>query len=83
MKAKAHKTAINEYVEKGFAEEEPDESDDNGTVRYLPHHAVFHDDKRTTKYRIVFDASAGEGGDASLNGCFFLVLLSSQTLHLY
>ena len=40
MKAKAHKTTVNEYVEKGFAEEVPDESDDNGTVRYLPHHVV-------------------------------------------
>ncbi|XP_068723412.1 uncharacterized protein [Montipora capricornis] len=45
VKAKAYKTAINEYVEKGFAEEVPDQSDDNGTVRYLPHHAVFRDDK--------------------------------------
>ncbi|XP_068728870.1 uncharacterized protein [Montipora capricornis] len=69
VKAKAYKTAINEYVEKGFAEEVPDQSDDNGTVRYLPHHAVFRDDKRTTKCRIVFDASAREGGDASLNDC--------------
>ena len=69
VKAKAYKTAINEYVEKGFAEEVPDQSDDNGTVRYLPHHAVFRDDKRTTKCRIVFDASARERGDASLNDC--------------
>ncbi|XP_068756894.1 uncharacterized protein [Montipora capricornis] len=69
VKAKAYKTAINEYVEKGFAEEVPDQSDDNGTVRYLPHHAVFRDDKRTTKCRIVFDASAREGCDASLNDC--------------
>ncbi|XP_068738847.1 uncharacterized protein [Montipora capricornis] len=67
VKAKAYKTAINEYVEKGFAEEVPDQSD--GTVRYLPHHAVFCDDKRMTKCRIVFDASAQEGGDASLNDC--------------
>ena len=46
-----------------------DQSDDNGTVRYLPHHAVFRDNKRTTKCRIVFDASAREGGDAPLNDC--------------
>ena len=69
MKAKAYKAAINEYVEKGIAEEVPDQSDDNGTVRYLPHHAVFRDDKRKTKCKIVFDASAREGGDASLNDC--------------
>ena len=44
-------------------------TDNNGTVRYLPYHAVFRDDKRTTRCRIVFDASAREGGDASLNDC--------------
>ena len=60
VKAKAYKAAINEYVEKGFAEEVPDQSDDNRTVRYLPHHAVFRDDKRTTKCRIVFDASLND-----------------------
>ncbi|XP_068708195.1 uncharacterized protein [Montipora capricornis] len=58
VKAKAYKTAINEYLEKGFAEEVSDQTDENGTVRYLPHHAVFRDDKRTTKCRIVFNASA-------------------------
>ncbi|XP_068684166.1 uncharacterized protein [Montipora capricornis] len=60
VKAKGYKTAINEYVEKGFAEEVPDQRDDNGTVRYLPHHVVIRDDKRTTKCRIVFDTSARE-----------------------
>ncbi|XP_068684143.1 uncharacterized protein [Montipora foliosa] len=69
VKAMAYKTAINEYVAKGFEEEVPYQSDDNGTVRYLPHHAVFRDDKRTTKCRIVFDASAREGGEASLMDC--------------
>ena len=72
MKAKAYKTAINEYVEKGFVAEVPDQRDDNGTVEYLAHHAVFRDDKRTTKCRIVFDAYAQEGR-----------LLYNQTLHLY
>ena len=58
MKAKAYNSAINEYVEKGFAEVVPNEDDEDRTVRYLPHHAVFRDDKTTTKCRIVFDASA-------------------------
>ena len=61
VKAKAYDSAINEYVEKGFAEVVPDENDEDGTVRYLPHHAVFRDDKTTTTCRIVFDASAQEG----------------------
>ena len=47
----------------------PDENDEDRTVRYLPHHAVFRDDKTTTKCRIVFDASAREGDGVSLNDC--------------
>ena len=38
-------------------------------VRYLPHHAVYRDDKSTTKTRIVCDASASEGDDVLLNDC--------------
>ena len=33
---------------------------------------MFRDDKRTTKCRIVFNASARKGGDASLNDCILL-----------
>ena len=38
-----------------------------GTRHYLPHHAVFRDEKTTPKCRIVFDASAREGDGVSLN----------------
>ena len=40
-KAEAYTTAINQYVEKGFAEEVADLTSGDGRVRYLPHHAVF------------------------------------------
>ena len=69
VKAKVYNSAINEYVEKGFAEVVPNENDEDRTVRYLPHHAVFRDDKTTTTCRIVFDASAQEGDGVSLNDC--------------
>ena len=39
VKAKAYNSAINEYVEKGFAEVLPNENNEDRTVRYLPHHA--------------------------------------------
>ena len=68
VKAEAYNSAIKEYVEKGFAEVVPKENDEDRTVRYLLHHAVFRDDK-TTKCRIVFDASAREGDGLSLNDC--------------
>ena len=68
-KAEAYTTAINQYVEKGFAEEVLDLTSGGGSVRYLPHHAVFRADRQTTKCRIVFDASAREQDSVSLNDC--------------
>ena len=68
-KAEAYKSAINQYVEKGYAEEVKETDDQGKKVRYVPHHAVFREDKRTRKCRVVFDASAREQQDASLNDC--------------
>ena len=76
QKAEVYSTAINQYVENGFAEEAPDQSSE-GVVRYLPHHAVFRPGKTTTKCRIVFDASAREEGGVSLNDC----VLAGRALH--
>ena len=57
-KADGYKSAINQYVEKGYAEEVKETDDHGKKVRYLPHHAVFREDKTTTKCRVVLDASA-------------------------
>ncbi|XP_074629528.1 uncharacterized protein LOC141887130 [Acropora palmata] len=62
-RANAYKDAINQYVEKGFA------ADGNEKVRYLPHHIVFREDKKTTKCRVVFNASASDEHEVSLNDC--------------
>ena len=39
-------------------------------VHYVPHHAVHREDKKTTKLRMVFDASAKTNGPA-LNDCLY------------
>jgi len=76
VKAEAYGAAINQYVEKGFAEEVPEQGNEDGIVRYLPHRAVLRADKKTTKCRIVFDASVREEGGVSVNDC----VLSGPTL---
>lgn len=42
-----------------------------GDVHYLPHHAVVRRDKETTKFRVVYDASAKSVG-TSLNECLLM-----------
>ena len=63
---------IQEQLRLGIVEKCSDQtcqgSDD--TIHYLPHHAIIHTDKQTTKLRIVYDASARDNGP-SLNDCLF------------
>ncbi|XP_003370011.1 Pao retrotransposon peptidase superfamily [Trichinella spiralis] len=65
-RAKEYDEVIKNYMDRGWIEE-TDESDGiPGKTWYLPHHAVYRDDKTTTRCRIVFDASAKYQG-TSLN----------------
>ena len=69
-RADAYSEAINQYSQDGYAEEViNDSSEVEKRVRYLPHHAVFHEDKSSTKTQIVFNASAHDTDEASLNDC--------------
>jgi len=68
-KLEAYDQIIRGYLKDGIAEMIP-ESDSDNRIRVLPHHPVFKDDSKTTKMRIVLDASAKKGpDDNSLNDC--------------
>ena len=62
-----YQRVINEYLENGIAERiGTEESQPTNQVRYLPHHCVVKEAK-TTKVRIVFDATSKDKNGISLN----------------
>ncbi|XP_064475231.1 uncharacterized protein LOC135389144 [Ornithodoros turicata] len=68
---KTYDDAIRKYLIDGVAEKVPENEYNHDQVDrpvyYLPHHAVIRTDRITTKCRIVFDASAHETQEISLN----------------
>ena len=63
-------SVIREQLNKGIIESVQDSTPVTHPVHHLPHHAVVRDDKKTTKLRIVYDASAKANGP-SLNDCLY------------
>ena len=55
---------MTEYLGLGAIEVEPNPSSPG---YYLPHHAVLREEAVTTKFRVVFNASASRKGEKSLN----------------
>ena len=68
-KAELYQNAMKQYITDGHARETNQEDEKNENTRYLPHHAVFREDKTSTKCRIVFDASSQTPDGVSLNSC--------------
>ena len=65
----AYDGIIKEQEEVGIIERVA-ELETHEQVHYLPHHAVIRKDAKTTKVRVVYDASSKEGkGGVSLNDC--------------
>ena len=61
--------SIRDQIDNGIVEVVEDPTVVEGErIHYLPHHGVVRQDKRTTKLRIVYDASAKSNG-LSLNEC--------------
>ena len=59
---------IQDQLKRGIVEVVEDLKDTPKMTHYLPHHAVIRQDKKTTKVRVVYDASARSSGP-SLNDC--------------
>ena len=62
----AYNAKITEQLQSGIIEECKD-AGKIGAVTYLPHREVIKSDRKTTKIRVVFDASVKKGNDVSLN----------------
>ena len=60
---------IQEQILSGIVEDTPSNDTCPAHLHYLPHHPVVRTDKDTTKIRIVYDASAKQNGNPSLNDC--------------
>ena len=68
---KRYDSIIQDQLEKNIIETvNLEEQPELGKVHYLPHREVIRLDKDTTKLRVVYDASAKQGGP-SLNDCLY------------
>ncbi|XP_065672108.1 uncharacterized protein LOC136089936 [Hydra vulgaris] len=71
---------IKDQLSKGIIEKVSNFELNIGDVYYLPHRTVIREDKLTSKFRIVFDASACTSGP-SLNKCPFSGPLLTTSLY--
>ena len=60
---------IQEFIDLGDLEKVQHGDINNSPNFYLPHHCVLKEDKKTTKLRVVFDASTITTTGFSLNDC--------------
>ena len=66
---KEYDDIIHDQLRKGIIEAVPACETPPRVTHYLPHHAVLRRDKSTTRVRVVYDASAKNANNPSLNDC--------------
>ena len=67
-----YNSIIKDQLKKEIIEEGNDKTEEGCKNYYVPHHAVITPDRKTTKVRIVYDASAkAKKGCKSLNKCLY------------
>ncbi|GFW70712.1 reverse transcriptase domain-containing protein [Trichonephila clavipes] len=67
-----YRSVLEEHKSENIIESVTNELKEDKTIFYLPHTAVIHEDKTTSKLRIVFDASSHAKGQLSLNDCLHI-----------
>ena len=76
-------SVIKEQLEKGIIEPVI-ELERAEKIHYIPHHAVVRKDAKTTKVRVVYDASCKESlKGASLNDCLHIGPKLAQLLFIF
>ena len=70
-KAEDYRRAIDQYASDGVAEEVTEPTPSETFVHYFAHHAVYRNEKATTKTRIVMDGSLRGLTGFSLNDCMY------------
>ena len=64
---------IQDQLKCGVIEEVTTDKGTAGNLTYLPHREVIREDKSSTKIRVVFDASAKNGNNVSLNEILYVL----------
>ena len=66
-----YNAVIKEQLNSGIIERIDEEDDDTnlGSKHYIPHTGVVKQERKTTKLRVVYDASSKAAGEVSLNEC--------------
>ena len=64
-----YRNVIDEQIASGVVEQVSENEIPTGTTHYIPHSGVLKEDRKTTKLRVVYDASSKVAEELSLNEC--------------
>ncbi|GBL94651.1 hypothetical protein AVEN_83970-1 [Araneus ventricosus] len=69
---KSYQAVLHDYLQQKIIELVPNTCDAERITFYLPHRDVVRNDRSSSKFRALFDASSHDVGEASLNDCLHI-----------
>ncbi|GBN70409.1 hypothetical protein AVEN_118910-1, partial [Araneus ventricosus] len=69
---KSYQAVLRDYLQQKIIELVPNTCDAERITFYLPHREVVRNDRSSSKFRVVFDASSHDVGEVSLNDCLHI-----------